>query len=170
MQSNHDDIAALLHLVKEHGLTRVVEVGTWTGATAVKLADVGCSVTCIDWFRGQEDPADHIGHGKTFDQMYGAFRENTFPHLWRNIFPIVAQTTGAEWVQGPFDLAFIDADHRYENCRADIRRWEPCVRQGGIVACHDYSDSFPGVVKAVNEHRNGTHKLVANSLAWWVVE
>jgi hypothetical protein len=144
--------------------------------TAVKLADAGCSVTCIDWFWGQEDPADHVGHGKTFDQMYRHFCDNTREYLWRSIFPIVSQTNAdfggyhAKHVNGPFDLAFVDADHRYAQCRADILRWEPTVRKGGIVACHDYADNFPGVVKAVNEHKNGTHKLAAHSLAWWVVE
>src|SRR6185436_17034563 len=151
------------------GVKTVVEVGTWTGATACRLADAGCSVTCIDWFRGQEDPADHIGHHREFHVMYGAFQKNAGDRLWRTIFPVVAETTGADWIQGPFDMAFIDADHRYENCRADIVRWAPCVRSGGIVACHDYEEAFPGVMRAVQEIRGDDFRVAAHSLAWWRV-
>ncbi len=166
METHGGDVAALLTLVRDLQLKTVVEVGTWTGATACRLADEGCSVTCIDWFKGTEDPADVIGHGRTFDVMYGHFRKNCGDRLWRSIFPIVAETTGAPWVQGPFDLAFIDADHRYENCLADIVRWMPTIRRGGLLTGHDYCDTFPGVKKAVHQMFGDDFEVHAHSL--WV--
>lgn len=172
MQSFPEDIDALCDLARSlrdgDSPVRVVEVGTWVGATACRLADAGCAVTCIDWFRGQEDPADTVGHNRTFEEMYGQFRHNVADRLWRRVFPVVGQTTGVEWVQGPFDLAFIDADHRYECARADIERWAPCVRPGGIVACHDYG-LWPGVTQAVKELRGGEFTVAGKSLAWWRV-
>lgn len=45
-------------------------------------------------------------------------------------------------------LAFIDADHKYEPVREDIRLWEKAI----VLAGHDYHASdFPGVVRAVDE-------------------
>jgi len=55
---------------------------------------------------------------------------------------------------GSLDFVFIDADHSYEGCAADIRAWLPKVRAGGILCGHDYRNThcpFPGVERAVEE-------------------
>jgi hypothetical protein len=52
------------------------------------------------------------------------------------------------------DFVFIDADHSYEGCKADIAAWYPKIKSGGLVAGHDYSNiDFPcfGVNQAVDE-------------------
>lgn len=53
-----------------------------------------------------------------------------------------------------FDLVFIDADHSYEAVKSDIEAWWPLVKEGGIMAGHDYDHNtrqWPGVYKAVHE-------------------
>lgn len=53
-----------------------------------------------------------------------------------------------------FDLVFIDADHSYEAVKADIEAWWPLVKEGGIMAGHDYDHNtrqWLGVYKAVHE-------------------
>ena len=50
-----------------------------------------------------------------------------------------------------FDYIYIDADHSYESVKADIETWLPFVKPSGIIAGHDYSAHFTGVVTAVNE-------------------
>jgi|GEM_PF-643433 len=55
---------------------------------------------------------------------------------------------------GDLDFVFIDADHSYEGCSADIAAWYPKVRAGGLMSGHDYSNTdFPcfGVNQAVDE-------------------
>jgi len=52
------------------------------------------------------------------------------------------------------DFVFIDADHSYEGCLADIKAWLPKVKFGGYICGHDYENSdFPkfGVKRAVDE-------------------
>jgi predicted O-methyltransferase YrrM len=52
------------------------------------------------------------------------------------------------------DFAFIDADHSYEGCKADIEAWTPKIKRGGWICGHDYANpDFPkfGVTKAVDE-------------------
>lgn len=44
-------------------------------------------------------------------------------------------------------MAFIDGDHRYEAVAQDVRVWGRAT----ILAGHDYSHDFPGVVRAVDE-------------------
>jgi hypothetical protein len=52
------------------------------------------------------------------------------------------------------DFVFIDADHSYEACRADILAWTPKVKAGGLICGHDYENpGWPdwGVKRAVLE-------------------
>jgi predicted SAM-dependent methyltransferase len=53
--------------------------------------------------------------------------------------------------KGGLTLAFIDADHSYEAVKMDINLLALLVREGGILAGHDYGDYCPGVVRAVDE-------------------
>lgn len=52
------------------------------------------------------------------------------------------------------DFIFIDADHSYEGCKADIAAWSGKVKDGGLISGHDYKNTeYPcfGVEKAVDE-------------------
>jgi hypothetical protein len=54
------------------------------------------------------------------------------------------------------DFVYIDAQHHYEAVREDLQIWWPKIRQGGILAGHDYIDgemagSRFGVKQAVDE-------------------
>lgn len=52
------------------------------------------------------------------------------------------------------DFVFIDADHSYEGCAADIDAWLPKIKPGGFLSGHDYENTaFPqfGVKRAVDE-------------------
>jgi len=52
-----------------------------------------------------------------------------------------------------FDLVFIDADHRYESVRNDIKNWLPLIKSNGFLTGHDYGHpNFPGVKKSVDEY------------------
>jgi len=50
------------------------------------------------------------------------------------------------------DLLFIDANHTYEGCKADIENYAPSVKEGGAILFHDCDETSPGVVQAVNEY------------------
>lgn len=84
---------------------------------------------------------------------------------------------GREWVllgndpldrTNPFtknpDMVFVDGEHSYEGCKADIEAWLPLIKPGGIIAVHDYGKAaippnpngphpvaWPGVDQAVDE-------------------
>jgi len=53
---------------------------------------------------------------------------------------------------GSLDFVFIDGDHSYAGCLADIKLWLPKVKQGGFISGHDINHpKLPGVTKAVYE-------------------
>lgn len=49
------------------------------------------------------------------------------------------------------DVIFIDGDHTYEGCKADIDNWYPQMAEKGIMCFHDCDATSPGVVQAVEE-------------------
>lgn len=71
------------------------------------------------------------------------------------------------------DFVFIDADHSYEGCMADILAWKRKVKPGGWLCGHDYENSdFPkfGVTRAVNEWTKALelHLTVGENFTWFV--
>ncbi len=54
-------------------------------------------------------------------------------------------------------VLFIDGDHTYEGCKADIDAWYPHMAKGGVMLFHDCDASSPGVVQAVEEFVERNH-------------
>jgi hypothetical protein len=55
------------------------------------------------------------------------------------------------FADGGVTLAFIDGDHSYEGCRRDIAAWRSKIKSKGLLAGHDFSAEYPGVMQAVLE-------------------
>lgn len=68
------------------------------------------------------------------------------------------------------DFVFIDADHSYEGCKADIEAWLPKIKKGGFISGHDYANDDPkfnfGVKRAVDEMF--THPILGENFTWKV--
>jgi hypothetical protein len=75
----------------------------------------------------------------------------------------------AQFIRNDLACVWVDAEHDYENCKADILAWLPKVKRGGIIAGHDWDDiDFPGVSKAVKEIFPADRIRIMNRS--WVVE
>lgn len=129
-----------------------LEVGTWTGRTALVLAAHFDLVFCVDHLHGNAE--DRLGDLARSYGPHGLFRtlcKNLGPLLCTRVFPCIgaSRTWGDAWTR-QLDLVFIDGSHGYRDCANDIRDWGRHVRPGGILACHDYG-AFEGVTRAVDE-------------------
>lgn len=49
------------------------------------------------------------------------------------------------------NVLFIDGDHTYEGCKADIDAWYPKMSKKGVMLFHDCDATSPGVERAVKE-------------------
>jgi predicted O-methyltransferase YrrM len=65
-----------------------------------------------------------------------------------------------------FDSAFIDGDHNYAECRADIEAWSALLKSGGIISGHDYWPTHTGVMDAVNELLTGRFAVIPGTRIW----
>jgi hypothetical protein len=65
----------------------------------------------------------------------------------------------SEYPDNYFDVIYIDADHSYEGCKADLKMSYKKIKNGGYIMGHDYEQNFEktenvynfGVNRAVNE-------------------
>lgn len=143
--------------------TDAIEIGSWKGrSTKVLLDSVKGNVYAVDNWKGTG--SDMTLFPAQCQDIYSIFMQNVghYPNLKvlrGDSLEIVKSFNGNR-----ADMLFIDADHSYEGCKADIEAWLPKCQK--YICGHDYSDAFPGVVKAVNEKFKNVN--VTGSL--WSVE
>ena len=138
------------------------ELGVSTGRFTVFLCETipDMRMICVDLW-AEQAPRPDIVQAETYTAAEGWEHDKSLAKFKRDCeqyFPgrvdIRRQHTveAAKGVQDEsLDFVFIDADHSYEGCLADIRAWGPKVKFGGLIAGHDYSEKWPGVMRAVNE-------------------
>jgi len=87
-----------------------------------------------------------------------------------DLWPVTSEAAAAEIEDGSVDAIFIDGCHLYECVRKDLELWMPKMRRGveTLVAGHDFSPMWPGVVRAVHEQRSGQEvHLASDWMYWW---
>lgn len=145
---------------------QVVEVGSWMGAStcflAAGLKGEAAKVHAVDNFKGLstcgEDSAWYNRHFRRLgaDSTLDIFRANFAAlGLSARAGPVVSDSVAAARAMasrhGSIDLIFIDGDHSYEACKADIAAWAPFARPGGVMAFHDFGSRAEGVTRAIFE-------------------
>lgn len=149
---------------------QVIEVGSWMGASTCFLAGglrgEGAKIYAVDNFQGLstcgEDSTwynNHfkkLGHNSTLDIFKANFAALGFTNKSE---PVVSDSLQAAKtlaaLRGQIDLIFIDGDHSYEACKADIVAWSPFVKKGGVIAFHDFGSRADGVTRAIFEEIKG---------------
>jgi predicted O-methyltransferase YrrM len=155
--SNYEQFA-LLHLPSQVDRLSgaIVEIGSYKGKSTIALA-LGSSI---------------MSKKKRPIYAIDPFVVPPFKDFWANItnhrlekfvIPIKKRSQKA-YNECPKSIAaiFIDGDHEYSSVKHDIIHYTPRVVKGGLIALHDYSDHWPGVVKAVDEcYKNKKFEFVS---------
>lgn len=143
----------------------IVEIGSYLGASTCFLA-TGARLRDAKVY--PVDTWTNIGMSEGSRDTYEEFLSNIAP-LKNWILPLRGSSTElARQFDKGIDLLFVDGDHSYDGARADLEAWLPKVKDGGIVAFHDYSWAV-GVRRAVRElvvplQVEGAHRL--DSIYW----
>ena len=162
------------------GDAKVVEVGVAYGRSFAFLVTVmrpSVNLFAVDVFKeymgGQNLPPDVYALMKSYGTPREAFLRNMELHVPKGYFVTVQSESvraAAKFPDAGCDAVFIDADHLYLPCKADIEAWLPKIKPGGILAGHDYSPRHhPGVVSAVNEifgQPSPFGKVQVNGVVW----
>lgn len=145
---------------------QVVEIGSWMGAStcflAAGLKGPRAKILAVDNFHGLsmcgEDVSWYQRHFRRLgtNSTLDIFRANFAAlGLAERAEPVVSDSLAAAQSlaarRGTIDLIFVDGDHSYAGCMADIEAWLPYVRKGGVMAFHDFGSRASGVTEAIFE-------------------
>lgn len=146
---SQNEAEALFQAALIRPLGHVVEIGRFSGGTAVLLALAAREsgrpgVVSIDVVR--------LAAAEYFCRVNGVERDvqlldgdsETMAARWRDLHP-----------SPDISMLFIDADHSYEAVARDLAAWVPHVGDGGTIALHDASTPDCGVAKAVYHYLTG---------------
>jgi predicted O-methyltransferase YrrM len=130
--------------VPRNGLA--LEIGSFKGKSSACIAaglPQGARLACVDTWQNDAMPYDEKSDSMNeFLDNTRSYRQVIEPHRG------TSSEVAATWDR-PIDFLFIDGDHTYEGCSADIKAWLGFVRRGGWIAFHDSSET--GVWKAISE-------------------
>lgn len=151
--------------------SKFVEVGSWKGkSSAFMCVEIANSMKeidfyCVDTWGGS---LEHQYMNKDdLPGLYTLFINNMAPVKdYYTPLRMTSLDASLKFEDKSLDFVFIDASHEYAHVLLDIDAWLPKVKSGGILAGHDYTPSWPGVVKAVNER----FKNVVCAEDCWAIE
>lgn len=141
----------LAQLFKDQGFKVGAEIGVADGDYSELLCKTipNLKLYCVDLWRPYREYTDYT-RPATFNRMYKRAQEKLSKYDC-----ILIQKYSMEainhFANGALDFVYIDANHSYKFVKDDIREWSRKVREGGIVAGHDYITSDMGVKEAVDE-------------------
>jgi cephalosporin hydroxylase len=147
-------LAAALAAVSWDAERIVVEIGAYRGSTTVFMAKVLAGlghrvpILSIDPFeRATPDAINPQG-------VYNAYLDTIRQHRLDDLcLPLVAfSKDAAAVVPDTIGALVVDGGHHYPIVREDLELYGPKVRPGGVIFVDDYSSSFPGVMRAVDEY------------------
>ena len=145
---------------------QVIEVGSWMGASTCFIAGglkgAQAKILAVDNFQGLstcgEDAAWYnrhfrrLGSNSTLEIFQANFAALGFtPRSEPVVNDSLAAAKQLAAKRGNIDFIFIDGDHSYEACQADIRAWLPFVKPGGVMAFHEFGSRADGVTRAIFE-------------------
>ena len=154
--------ASLLLEAAESGVLRhpdavVVEIGSYLGRSTAVLAGalaasgVDSTIVSVDPHRGAIGAIDSPFGLRIADDTYNGFRDNLSRLGLRGFVEILRlHSFEVNWDR-PISLLYIDGAHDAVSVQQDLRRFSPWIVDGGLLACHDNSEGFPGVVAEIQQ-------------------
>lgn len=147
---------------------RVIEIGSWKGASAVHMANclkelgLQAELICVDtWMGAVEFWNDHdddryrsLGLKNGYPTVYYQFLANVVKSGFRDVITPFPQTStiAGRWMRKnavQADVIYVDGSHEEEDVMSDLRNFWPIVRPGGVMFGDDYDEWWPGVRAAV---------------------
>ena len=135
-----------------------VEVGSWKGRSTSFIGAIcnanGTRLVCVDHWRGSSDVlAARYAAALAVEDVERTFRDN-MRALGIVVDVIAAPSAEAAQQLDPasVDRVFLDASHDRASVAEDLRVWSTRLRDGGILAGHDYAEKHPEVRAAVDDH------------------
>jgi predicted O-methyltransferase YrrM len=132
-----------------NGIANLAEVGVADGKSSIFLAEAFANKGKSFNLR----MIDNLDYGKS-DQLYEIIKNVQRSGLGESIqiLPYESTVAASKLPNELMHFVFIDASHKYEETKADIRAWWPKMMPDSILGGHDFTaEENPEVAKAVRE-------------------
>jgi predicted O-methyltransferase YrrM len=133
----HEHLQTLYMLTIELNLKNTLELGTRTGESTVSLLlaakEVNGKVTSID-IDSCNDAKEKVKKSN-LESFWNFHQTDDLKLKWED----------------QIDHLFIDTSHTYDQTLAELQKFEPWVRKGGLISLHDIV-SCPPVLRAINDY------------------
>lgn len=154
-----------------------VEIGCFFGKSTayfgelIKLNNKKILFYGIDHFRGSDEEI----HREMLKEV--SLIDTYFENIIRlglqdfvNTIPFESAEAVKYFKNNSIDAIFIDGGHTVEDVSRDIELWYPKVKNGGLIAGHDYYGSHPGVKQAVDYYfKEGLESDILTE-CWWITK
>ncbi len=154
-----DRIALLEHCNSTYPNGLVVEIGVASGCFTKQILASYPSLkklVIIDSWKfqqeGYNDPCNLSQ--ETQDERYEQIKKDFSGEKKVVIVRAWSNEAVGRFFNSSISVLYLDANHSYEACKADLELWYPKIKKGGIFAGHDYCNGDGvghGVKKAVDE-------------------
>jgi hypothetical protein len=161
------------HLIPEGGT--YLEVGVLFGASLVTMARLRPDIQLIAVDPWRDSPTPGWCGASEFGPVVEANGGDLFLAFLRLMLEhapdvlkrtrVIRGSADTVTLHTPVDMLFIDGNHAEPYVRADLLAYGPLVKRGGVVAGHDYSPDYPGVIAAVDDFFG--HKPETMQSVWW---
>lgn len=122
----------------QRGLRTVVEIGVrWGTSTLSFLHGIKD--------RGRKDPNIRL-YSMDINDCSKVVTDEELQKFW-TFMQGDSKELAKTWSHGDIDILLIDGDHSYEGVKEDYLKWEPFVKEGGIILMHDVLWGHKGVGK-----------------------
>lgn len=135
----------------------IVEVGSWKGRSTHALLSGGAYITAIDTWQGSDDENDLTNDLAKKEDIFEVFKKNVEGVGNLTAIKTTSEDAAQAFEEKSIDVVFIDALHTYEGVKKDIALWKD--KAYFIICGHDWTDSWPGVKKAVRELLGEPHEV-----------
>ncbi len=144
----------------------VVEVGTWKGASLVRMHGIarelglGCQFVSVDtwlgsaeqWLGAKDRARLRLTGG--YPDLFRQFVFNLVESGATDVFPLPMASSGAATVLLELgvraDLVYLDGSHSELDVATDLESYYALLTEDGVMFGDDYHSAWPGLVRSVD--------------------
>lgn len=183
MNSRQELLSHLKNLLGD--VTNAVEIGVWRGEFSFQVISIlkpanFYAVDPYEIFEGMVSaPGAEFRNQESLNTLYEQVNKKIVAK-GHSVIRKKSLDAVNDFENESLDYVYIDGDHTYEGCLADIIAWWPKVKSGGILAGDDYDISKTGlgfdfgVIEAVSEfaEKNNLKKHIhkMRTTQWYYVK
>lgn len=170
----HGHFGVLETLIRNKKLNEGAEIGVFMGYHAEHLLQScrNLSLNLIDPYKVIDGSGYDSWNNLRFNILFLKLRLSFLKYQRARFIRQTSSEAAKNFSNGKLDFVYIDADHRYLGVKKDLNIWGTKVRNGGIIAGHDYGNKqWPGVKLAVDEWAKKNKYIVktpGNNVVWYI--